>query len=574
MAAVSAESEHILEGTSGPNNSASEEEEGKATSPLLVDSKQDPVDGIEDSQNQRAPKNRVVASKANMDDDDDRKGIVDKAAIGDNGDAHSWEQEHGLRERTASRQQRHQRSNTGLLRCFYEGELCSEIYKLSYAPRDLYIIYSIKVAECTAYYGTSYVYTHYLTEEFDFSDQQAGYLYAVYGLLCTVVGCCMGVSIDRLGVRRAVILGTVTTTIGRFVTAFASSSFAVTLAGVTFLPFGAAFGVPALALGVRRYTHESNRAFAFSFFYVALCLACMLGSVLINRVRAGCLDEVDAVGNHSYPCHWTWMRVVIGWSTVLTAYTIFASFYLRDIQVNSERPLESTSYDVRERGTKTSLKEVIEHPRFWRLFWVTMIFCGIRMTFRHLDATFPKYFIRTQGHDAPFEIVVGIEPFLTMFLSPVFTWLLVKFKCRLDQTLLLGAFISGASVYILAIEETYNAAIAFVIVLAVGESIWSPKLYEFSTMVAPEGREGIFVAISFAPVYLASVPVGALSGWALSTFCGRSTAPEERHGQLMWFIIGCFSFSSFVFLWLLRHRLFPPEDNEEAGDGEDDGDAL
>jgi fucose permease len=379
----------------------------------------------------------------------------------------------------------------------------------------------------------------------------------------------MGVSIDRLGVRRAVILGTVTTTIGRFLTFSAPSSFAVTLAGVTFLPFGAAFGVPALALGVRRYTHESNRAFAFSFFYVALCLACMLGSVLINRIRANCIDGIDVLG-----MHWSWMRLTIFWSTVLTGYTIFASLYLRDIQVDSDRPLEDTSYSVRGRGVRTSLKEVIEHPRFWRLFWVTMIFCGIRMTFRHLDATFPKYFIRTQGRDAPFEVVVGIEPFLTMFLAPVFTWLLVKFKFRLDQTLLIGAFISGISVYILAIEETYNSAIAFVIVLSIGESIWSPKLYEFSTMVAPEGREGIFVAISFAPVYLASVPVGALSGWALTTFCGRTTAPEERHGQLMWFIIGCFSFSSFVLLWLLRHRLFPPEDNEEAEDGEVVGDDL
>merc|ERR1712217_763053 len=127
---------------------------------------------------------------------------------------------------------------------------------------------------------------------------------------------------------------------------------------------------------------------------------------------------------------------------------------------------------------------------------------------------------------------------------------------------LLGAFISGISVFILAIEETYTSAIAFVIVLALGESIWSPKLYEFSTMSAPEGREGVYVAISFAPVYLASVPVGTLSGWALSTFCGRNTAIEERHGQLMWFFIGLTTFSSFLVLLIFRRRLFPPEDME------------
>ena len=29
--------------------------------------------------------------------------------------------------------------------------------------------------------------------------------------------------------------------------------------------------------------------------------------------------------------------------------------------------------------------------------------------------------------------------------------------------------------------------------MALGESIWSPRLYEYSTMVAPEGFEGTFV---------------------------------------------------------------------------------
>jgi hypothetical protein len=38
--------------------------------------------------------------------------------------------------------------------------------ELGYAPRDLYIIYSIKFAESTAYYAFSYIYTPYLSIEF------------------------------------------------------------------------------------------------------------------------------------------------------------------------------------------------------------------------------------------------------------------------------------------------------------------------------------------------------------------------------------------------------------------------
>ena len=37
--------------------------------------------------------------------------------------------------------------------------------------------------------------------------------------------------------------------------------------------------------------------------------------------------------------------------------------------------------------------------------------CSAReLTFRHLDATFPKYFMRMHGADAPFEVFLGRAP--------------------------------------------------------------------------------------------------------------------------------------------------------------------
>jgi hypothetical protein len=42
---------------------------------------------------------------------------------------------------------------------------------------------------------------------------------------------------------------------------------------------------------------------------------------------------------------------------------------------------------------------------------------GTRATFRHLDATFPKYFMRMHGDEAPFELFVAVEPLLTVLLS-------------------------------------------------------------------------------------------------------------------------------------------------------------
>jgi len=47
------------------------------------------------------------------------------------------------------------------------------------APRDLFIIFSIKFMETSAYFGFSYIYVAFLSDEFGMSDVEAGYIYAL-----------------------------------------------------------------------------------------------------------------------------------------------------------------------------------------------------------------------------------------------------------------------------------------------------------------------------------------------------------------------------------------------------------
>ena len=49
----------------------------------------------------------------------------------------------------------------------------------------------------------------------------------------------------------------------------------------------------------------------------------------------------------------------------------------------------------------------------------------------------------------------------------------------------------------------------FVATLSLGEAIWSPRWYDYSMSVAPDGREGVFTALSSAPLFLAMLPTGA-----------------------------------------------------------------
>ena len=53
-----------------------------------------------------------------------------------------------------------------------------------------------------------------------------------------------------------------------------------------------------------------------------------------------------------------------------------------------------------------------------------------------------------------------------------------------------------------------SATVLFVIQLSLGESIWSPRWYDYSMSVAPEGREGVFTAMASAPLFLGKFVTG------------------------------------------------------------------
>jgi len=266
-----------------------------------------------------------------------------------------------------------------------------------------------------------------------------------------------------------------------------------------------------------------------------------------------------------------WMRLVWMLCTALTIYTVVCAYFLRDIEVVDDFPLEEMVVQPTkpaEGSTKDVMKQIAASARFWRLTAVSLIFCGVQMGFRHLDATFPKYMMRTYGKDAPWEVILSVNPVIAFFCAPLCTAILIKYKIGFRKALILGAFLSGFSPFIYAATDSYMGAIIWIMVMSVGQAIWGPKLYEYSTMSAPAGREGLFVAITASPIYLSSVPTGIVSGWLLQNYCPKGVQDEDRRGHLLWFWVGLSVCTSPILLWVFRRKLLkkgedkPPEQEE------------
>jgi hypothetical protein len=147
-------------------------------------------------------------------------------------------------------------------------------------------------------------------------------------------------------------------------------------------------------------------------------------------------------------------------------------------------------------------------------------------------------------------MIYSINPFMIIWVTPVVAAMTSKWP-HYDM-IKYGGYVSAISPFFLAMSTSTGAIVIFMILLSLGESIWSPRLYDYTMSIAPQGREATFSALAAAPLFAAKIPVGLLSGYLLSHYLpedesgGNSYGSEERkkNGQLLWLIVGLLTISS------------------------------
>ena len=77
----------------------------------------------------------------------------------------------------------------------------------------------------------------------------------------------------------------------------------------------------------------------------------------------------------------------------------------------------------------------------------------------------------------------------------------------------------------------------FFIIFTIGEAIWSPRLMQFTAEIAPPGREGTYVALSYLPYFAAKFIAAPMSGWLIATYTPDTTEHLTDH-YMVWVWIG------------------------------------
>lgn len=561
----------------------------------------------------------------------------------------------------------------------------SEAWKeLKSSPNSLYCIFLLKFLESYSYFCIIYTLIIFLSEEYKYTDEQAGWSYGLFGMCTSIYGFIFGgYLIDNLGVRLSLCLGCCILFVGRCLLVLCTKHLHIILILYTVLPIGTCLGIPVMQIAIRRFTTEKSMALAYSIFYAMMNVSAIFSASAIDFFRRYIVDQTITFGFITFEL--TAYRALFLSGACTTVFSMFISFFcLSDIKpkeknskqkvkdqenfdeekanliennkdsnenhalcnsqitrcfsknsfknskfnndfsmnknchsnenessialINSKDNINNLStgmslnnklninhdnqngceninnlnessksmpnfnkekhknllvnypdnqQEIQKKavGPCEILNEVTSQKSFWKFVFMIVLLMGVRIVYRHLDATFPKYMMREFGKDVMYGSIIAINPFLIVILIPIFAPLSYQFSAYSQITF--GALITSLSPFFLIIDTQMWSAIMFVVILSIGEALWSPRLYEYTIFITEEGREGIYMALASSPMFIATLITGATSGMFLEAFC-----PEKgpKQSWKMWSLIGLITLTSPVLLFFLKSKIEVTDD--------------
>lgn len=442
-------------------------------------------------------------------------------------------------------------------------------------PRELWLVYLATFFEYVGIFTFLPTLALWLSSDFHLSDREAGWWAATFSMLVSFFVFLVGSIADIAGVRRTLLASFSLAALTRLAMSLAASR---TAAIAALLAFGFAYATtsPVLQTAVQRASNKQTRAFAFSLWYVSFNVSGALSGPIIDTTRKYFLDpntrqlvtktiHLPLLGERVFSAN----SAILGIGFLSAAIAAVVILFLRrdfehridpedaphdaaatpklDKQSAGDRDTAASELSKAKPNPLQSLREVVAHKAFWRFMLMLSLLCLVRMMFQHMHFTWPKYVIRERGEDFPVGTLWSVNSMLILVLAPLGT-ALTRNRKPFD-VLLFGAFLSSLSPFVLVFGSTMPFQVAMILVLTLGEALWSPRLYEYNVSIAPRGKEATYVSLAALPYFLAKFLVGPTSGYLLAAYC---PAQGPRNPAVLWAIIGLTTMVGPVGIFLLR----------------------
>ncbi|UCD76053.1 MAG: MFS transporter [Phycisphaerales bacterium] len=454
------------------------------------------------------------------------------------------------------------------------------------SPRELYMLYLAKIFEYGAYGAINMTFILYLHEDCGLPDVAAGTYIAWFSITITISSILVGMVCDAIGIKKTLLLGTCIILASRICLPFFSNVYIVTF--TSFLPMAVGMGIllPVLSVGIKYYTTTAGAALGFALFYTLMNVGWALGAYIFDAVRAIFGEhEIINVAGSGFEMSTYQIIFVAGFLLTVPQFLIFIMFR-RGTRMTDDKGvvIDPPAKAVDAEGVPLTIPrvvvkavndtvgiflQVITKKPFWIFIFMMAMLVPVRLVFYHFHYTWPTYGIRFFGDGAKVGNIYGVlNPMLIVFIAgPV---AVLTRNIRSYTMLAVGTVISVGAVgiaiapadWLAPLTDTwvgeliferwlhvpegervplYLSLILFVIVFTIGESIWSPRLMQFTAEIAPGGREGTYIAMSYIPYFAAKMIAGPMSGMLLRDYTPDDLPPGVEHHSshhMTWVWIG------------------------------------
>jgi dipeptide/tripeptide permease len=434
-----------------------------------------------------------------------------------------------------------------------------DLRELLRCPRELWLTYAALVLEYTGLFSFMSVLSLWFTTDFEFDDNRASNWFGIFSALLSLFAFLVGALADVVGTRRTLIFSFGAAMLTRSLMCVSSSP-VVALPALIAYSFALASGAPVLQTAVHKYSTKRTVAIAFSFFYISLNVGGVLAGQLIDRTKSFFVDgdthklvlrtiDLPFVGSTSMSAY----RAIIGLGTVTAALAFVATLFVRaDRNIPTLEAKSTASPDKKKANPLAVLGEVMAHKAFWRFMLLIGFLVLVKAIFVHMHSTWPKFITRERGEDFNWGALWALNSILILIFVPIVTAFTRKVPAY--TVIVIGSFVTATSPFIFALGSSTAIQVTAIVVLTLGEALWSPRSYEYNVSIAPPGREATYVSLAVLPYFLAKFFVSMTAGRLLTAYCPPN---GERHSAIMWSIIGLMTILGPIGILAFRNVINP-----------------
>ena len=394
--------------------------------------------------------------------------------------------------------------------------------------RAFWVSNTVELFERMAFYAVFIVLTIYLSNILGFNDFEASIISGLFSGGLYLLPVFAGAYADKIGFRQSMILAFSLLSVGYIalgilptllestglVSYGATTQFNGLLTSSTkwlivpillVLMVGGSFIKSVISASVAKETSEATRARGFSIFYMMVNIGAFTGKTVIDPLR-------DVIGDQAY----IYINYFAG---VMTIIALIAVIFL----------YKSTHHAGEGKNMKEIGQGFLRILTNWRLLVLILIITGFWMVQQQLYATMPKYVIRMAGESAKPGWIANVNPFVVVCLVNFITRLMAKKTAITSMNI--GMFLIPISALLMAWGNIFDneiihgisnitlMLIAGIVIQALAECFISPRYFEYFSLQAPKGEEGMYMGCSNLHSFLSSIFGFGIAGVLLTKYC-------------------------------------------------------